>query len=112
MVAQCWLEHWTVNSEVAGSSPVHPAILGVVAQLVRVLACHVNGRGFESLLLRQIASLAQLDRAPEYESGGWEFKSLRMRHLNIFYTSISKWLSNIMAIMPLCLRGYKGSIPF
>ena len=25
VVAQFWLEHWTVNSEVAGSSPVHPA---------------------------------------------------------------------------------------
>ena len=27
------------------------------------------------------ALVAQLDRAPDYESGGWGFKSLRARHL-------------------------------
>jgi hypothetical protein len=26
------------------------------------------------------APVAQLDRAPDYESGGWGFKSLRARH--------------------------------
>jgi hypothetical protein len=26
------------------------------------------------------APVAQLDRAPDYESGGWEFESLRARH--------------------------------
>ena len=29
-----------------------------------------------------IAPVAQLDRAPDYESGGWEFDSLRARHRN------------------------------
>src|SRR5665213_4586929 len=35
------------------------------------------------------APVAQLDRAPDYESGGWEFESLRARHLHIclLYTS-------------------------
>ncbi len=28
------------------------------------------------------APVAQLDRAPDYESGGQEFESLRVRHLN------------------------------
>jgi hypothetical protein len=27
-----------------------------------------------------IVPVAQLDRAPDYESGGWEFESLRARH--------------------------------
>jgi hypothetical protein len=37
-------------------------------------------RGFESLSLRQIAPVAQLDRVPGYEPGGREFESLRARH--------------------------------
>jgi hypothetical protein len=30
---------------------------------------------------RENAPVAQLDRAPDYESGGQEFESLRARHL-------------------------------
>ncbi len=33
--------------EVAGSSPVIRSIYGLVVQLVRTLACHARGQGFE-----------------------------------------------------------------
>jgi hypothetical protein len=34
-----------------------------------------------------LAPVAQLDRAPDYESGGQEFESLRARHSNILFTN-------------------------
>ncbi len=34
------------------------------------------------LVFFKSAPVAQLDRAPDYESGGQEFESLRVRHLN------------------------------
>ena len=37
-----------------------PLIYGPVAQLVRVPACHAGGRGFEPLLGRHYAGMAQL----------------------------------------------------
>jgi hypothetical protein len=44
------------------------------------LAC--QGGGFSSSLRpSQRAPVAQLDRAPDYESGGWEFESLRAHHI-------------------------------
>ena len=33
------------------------------------------------LVVFKSAPVAQLDRAPDYESGGQEFESLRVRHL-------------------------------
>ena len=52
--------------------------------------CAAPGRG--------LAPVAQLDRAPDYESGGWEFESLRARH-------ISQWLRNVTICRPrLCQR--------
>ena len=45
---------------VTGSSPVVPTIPGRVVQLVRTPACHAGGRGFEPLLGRQYAQIAQL----------------------------------------------------
>ena len=39
--------------EVAGSSPVIRSIFGPVVQLVRTLACHARGQGFESPSGRQ-----------------------------------------------------------
>ena len=44
-----------------GSSPCAPAIYGSVVQLVRTLACHARGRGFEPHPNRHLfASVAQL----------------------------------------------------
>ena len=39
---------------------MHPPSYGPVVQLVRTLACHARGQGFESLSGRQNASVAQL----------------------------------------------------
>ena len=38
----------------AGSSPAPGTKYGVVVQLVRISACHAEGRGFESRPLRQL----------------------------------------------------------
>ena len=46
--------------EVAGSSPVIRSIFGPVVQLVRTLACHARGQGFESPSGRHFADLAHL----------------------------------------------------
>ena len=40
-------EHLPYKQRVTGSSPVVPTICGSVVQLVRTLACHARGRGFE-----------------------------------------------------------------
>ena len=37
------------KDEVMGSTPIISSIFGPVVQLVRTLACHARGRGFESL---------------------------------------------------------------
>ena len=43
------------------------------------------------LVVFKSAPVAQLDRAPDYESGGQEFESLRVRHLK---SGISPLLPN------------------
>ena len=40
-------EHLPYKQRVTGSSPVVPTSCGLVVQLVRTLACHARGRGFE-----------------------------------------------------------------
>lgn len=54
-----------------------------MAEGARLLSeCGATHRGFESLALRfenQSAPIAQLDRAPVYGTGGWEFESLLAR---------------------------------
>ena len=40
-------EHLPYKQRVIGSSPIVPTIYGLVVQLVRTLACHARGRGFE-----------------------------------------------------------------
>ena len=59
-------EHLPYKQGVTGSSPVVPTIFGLVVQLVRTLACHARGRGFEShpgrqffLIRGRFASVAQ-----------------------------------------------------
>ena len=42
-------EHLPYKQRVIGSSPIVPIFNGLVVQLVRTLACHARGRGFESL---------------------------------------------------------------
>ena len=41
-------EHLPYKQRVTGSSPVVPTTFGPVVQLVRTLACHARGQGFES----------------------------------------------------------------
>ena len=52
-------EHLPYKQGVTGSSPVVPTN-GPVVQLVRTLACHAGGQGFEPPSDRQFASVAQL----------------------------------------------------
>ena len=54
-------EHLPYKQRVTGSSPVVPTThFGPVVQLVRTLACHARGRGFEPHSGRQLcASVAQ-----------------------------------------------------
>ena len=47
-------EHLPYKQRVTGSSPVVPTKVGLVVQLVRTLACHARGRGFEPHPGRQI----------------------------------------------------------
>jgi hypothetical protein len=48
------VERLSYMQEVTGSKPFAGTSFGVVAQLVRVLACHARGRGFEPRSLRHI----------------------------------------------------------
>ncbi len=48
------------KDEVMGSTPIISSIYGPVVQLVRTLACHARGRGFESHPDRHHADLAHL----------------------------------------------------
>ena len=50
-------EHLPYKQRVTGSSPVVPTINGLVVQLVRTLACHARGRGFEPHPGRHITPL-------------------------------------------------------
>src|SRR5262245_6971170 len=45
------------------------------------------------------APVAQLDRAPDYGSGGWGFKSLRARHISGTYQA------GLPAMCPKCVHG-------
>ena len=47
-------EHLPYKQRVTGSSPVVPTTFGPVVQLVRTLACHARGRGFEPHSGRQM----------------------------------------------------------
>ena len=46
-------EHLPYKQRVIGSSPIVPTTNGPVVQLVRTLACHARGQGFESPSGRQ-----------------------------------------------------------
>ena len=46
-------EHLPYKQRVIGSSPIVPTMHGPVVQLVRTLACHARGQGFESPSGRQ-----------------------------------------------------------
>ena len=58
-------EHLPYKQRVTGSSPVVPTICGSVVQLVRTLACHARGRGFESLPSRQLCLCSSVGRAED-----------------------------------------------
>src|SRR5262249_19468424 len=51
----------------------------------------------------QDAPVAQLDRAPDYESGGQDFESLRARHLTC-YGGLAFLFEPIGAALPVCTR--------
>ena len=54
-------EHLPYKQGVIGSIPIVPTKYGLVVQLVRMLACHARGRGFESHPGRHyFAGVAQL----------------------------------------------------
>ncbi len=55
------------------------------------LACH---RSASVLRRRRFAPVAQLDRAPDYESGGQEFESLRARHI-FQLLSVTLWFHDL-----------------
>ncbi len=65
-------EHLPYKQRVTGSSPVTPTIFTIVAeqygpvvQLVRTLACHARGRGFEPHPGRQICLCSSVGRAED-----------------------------------------------
>ena len=53
-------EHLPYKQRVIGSSPIVPTMYGPVVQLVRTLACHARGQGFESPSGRQFFGSASL----------------------------------------------------
>ncbi len=53
-------EHLPYKQRVIGSSPIVPTKNGLVVQLVRTLACHARGQGFESPSGRQNKNTAPL----------------------------------------------------
>ena len=65
-------EHLPYKQRVIGSSPVvptsakaHRCNCGLVAQLVRALACHARGRGFEPHPGRQLQTHASVAQSVE-----------------------------------------------
>ena len=58
-------------------------LYGPVVQLVSMPPCHGGGRGFESLLGRQIRSLSSAGRAPALQAGGHRFDPYSDHHLNM-----------------------------
>ena len=53
----------------------------LISLITALLTCRLTT--FRHLLMNNgnyPVPVAQLDRAPDYESGGWEFESLRARH--------------------------------
>ena len=56
-------EHLPYKQRVIGSSPIVPTKSGLVVQLVRTLACHARGQGFESPSGRHICLCSSVGRA-------------------------------------------------
>jgi hypothetical protein len=82
LIYLCGVNGSTTVSKTAsqGSNPCTGAILGLVAEWLRS-GLQNRAQGFDSLPDLQIALLAQLDRACDYESGGREFDSLKVRQI-------------------------------
>ena len=57
--------------------PLSPPLSPAARQIIK---CKFHGLRIEICNLKFLAPVAQLDRAPDYGSGGWEFESLRARH--------------------------------
>ena len=56
---------------------------------------HCHGR-YEAVYRCRHAPVAQLDRVPDYGSGGWEFESSRARHFSRVYFPSGNRLGNKM----------------
>ena len=82
-------EHLPYKQRVIGSSPIVPTIHGPVVQLVRTLACHARGQGFESPSGRQykipadLAHLVERDLAKVEVAGSSPVIRSRKSHLRV-----------------------------
>ena len=77
-------EHLPYKQRVIGSSPIVSTI-GPVAQLVRALACHARGRGFEPHPSRHpICLCSSVGRAGDWKSPCRWFDSDRRHHFRGF----------------------------
>ena len=67
-------EHLPYKQRVIGSSPIVSTKFGPVVQLVRTLACHARGQGFESPSGRHLCGFSSFGRASpcQGEGGGFE----------------------------------------
>ena len=91
-------EHLPYKQGVTGSSPVVPTIYfvyGLVVQLVRTLACHARGRGFEPHSGRQnYRSDSSVGRAGDWKSPCRGFDSLSDHQ---FFAGIAQLIERCLA---------------
>ncbi len=75
----------TAVTDVVADDAQHLAVVGADANLASTASTGLRAKGLpgqdgSATSPPLVAPVAQLDRAPDYGSGGWEFESLRARH--------------------------------